>query len=57
MRVGELVEQAGLAHPRLADGRHQLAVSGAGEVERFMELLGLAASANEPRRTALGSRL
>ena len=49
VRVGELVEQARLAHPWVADGRHQLTVSGAGLLEGFAELLYLGVPADKAR--------
>ena len=45
--VGELVEQARLAHPGLADGRHELTVPGASLLEALAELLDLGVPADE----------
>ena len=57
MRVGELVDEARLAHPRLADDRRHLTVTVAGELLGAAELLQLGVAADEPRQPAPGGRL
>src|SRR5205807_7804422 len=57
MRVGEVVDEARLAHPGLADDRHQLTVTGAGQLLRAAEMLQLGVAADEPRQAAPGGRL
>ena len=49
VRMGELMVQARLAHPWVADGRHQLTVPGARLLEGFAELLYLGVSADKAR--------
>ncbi len=44
MRVGELVEEPGLAHAWFPDDRHHLAVAGAGPLQRVAEGLELVLS-------------
>ena len=55
--VGELVEQPRLAHPGLADDRHQLTAPGAGLLEGPAELLDLGVAADEARQAAGRGRL
>ena len=55
--MGELVDEARLAHPRLADDRCHLAVTGASELLSAAELLELSVAADEPRQPAPGGRL
>ena len=57
MRVGELVDEARLAHPRLADDRRHLTVTVAGELLGAAELLQLGVAADEARQPAPGGRL
>jgi hypothetical protein len=60
MRVGELVDEARLAHPRLADDRRQLPVAGAGELLRAAKLVQLGVAATKrvsPRRAPAWSRV
>ena len=51
MRVSELVDQARLAHARLADDRHHLAVAVSRELLGAAQLLQLGVAADEPRQT------
>src|SRR5438132_1367398 len=48
MGVGEFVDEARLAHPGLADDRHQLTVTAAGELLRAVEVVLLGVAADEP---------
>jgi hypothetical protein len=57
VRVGELVDEARLAHPRLADDRHHLTVTVARELLRAAELLQLGVAADKPRQPTPGGRL
>ena len=57
MRVGQLVDEARLAHPRLADDRHHLAVPVSGDLLGAAELLQLGVAADEARQPATGGRL
>ena len=57
MRVGELVDEARLAHARLGDERHDLAVTATGELLGAAELLQLGVAADEPRQTPTGDGL
>ena len=57
MGARELVEQAGLAHPRLADHRRQLAVAVAGTLLGAAKLLDLGVTAHEARQPSAGGRL
>ena len=54
MCVGELVDQARLAHPRFSDDRHHLAVTVARELLGPAELLQLGVATDEPREPASG---
>ena len=55
--MGELVDEARLAHPRLADDRCHLAVTGASELLSAAELLQLSVAADEARQPAPGGDL
>src|SRR2546422_6642793 len=57
MRVGEFVDEPRLAHPRLADDRHQLTVTAAGQLLRSAEVLQFGVAADEPCQAAPGGRL
>src|SRR2546427_6662515 len=57
MRVGELVDEARLAHSRFADERRHLPVTGAGKLLGAAELLQLSVAADEARQAAPGGRL
>src|SRR6185436_21109666 len=57
MRVGELVDQARLAHPRLADDRHHLTVTVTRELLSAAELRQLGIAADEAREPAPDGRL
>jgi hypothetical protein len=57
MRVDELVDEAGLAHARLADHRRHLPMTVAGELLGAAELLQLGGAAGEARKPAPGGRL
>src|SRR2546426_9289224 len=57
MRVGELVDEARLAHSRLADDRRHLTVAGTGKLLRAAELLQLGVAPDEARQAAPGGRL
>src|SRR5207245_10976674 len=56
-RVGALVDEARLAHSRLADDRRHLTVAGTGKLLRAAELLQLGVAPDEARQAALGGRL
>ena len=49
MRVGELVDQARLAHPGLAHDRDHLSVPRAGSLQRLPQLLDLGVPSHEAR--------
>jgi hypothetical protein len=57
MRVGELVDEARLAHPRLADDRHHLTVTVTRELLGAAELRQLGIAADEAREPAPDGRL
>ncbi len=57
MGMGELPEQARLAHPRLARHRHHLAVAGRRPRHRLMERVHLGLAAHERREAARGAGL
>src|SRR4029450_12499178 len=57
MRVGELVDESRLAHPRLADDRRYLAVTVARELLSVAKLLQLGVAADEARQPAPGAGL
>ncbi len=57
MRVGELVDEARLAHPRLPDDGRHLTVTGAGELLHAAKLLQLGVAADEARQPTPGGRL
>ena len=60
VRVGELIEQAGLAHARLADDCHHLALPGPSPLPRLAELVQFGITPHEarqaPRRGGLQPR-
>ena len=55
--MGELVDEARLAHPRLADDRCHLTVTVVRELLGAAELLQLGVAADEPRQPPPGGRL
>ena len=57
VRVGELVDEARLAHPGLGNERHNLTMTVAGELLDAAELLKFGIAADEPRQPASGDRL
>ena len=57
LRVGELPEQARLAHSRLPDQRHELAPPLAGQLEGLGELLDLGVTAHEAAESTRRRRL
>src|SRR5215831_6998099 len=57
MRVGELVDQARLAHPRLADDCRDLAVTVRGQLLSMAELLQFGVATDEAGQPAAGSSL
>jgi len=57
MRVGQLVDEPRLAHPRLADDRRHLPVPVACELLSAAELFHLGIAADEPRQSAAGGHL
>ena len=57
MGVGELIEQARLAHPGLADDGHDLPVPVTGALQGAAELLQLGVAADEAGQPATGGSL
>ena len=57
MRVGELVDEARLAHPRLTDDRRHLATTGAGELLGAAKVLQLGVPPDKSGQAATGGRL
>jgi hypothetical protein len=57
MRVGELVDKARLAHPRLADDRRHLPPTAVRELLGAAELCHLGVAADEARQPPPGGRL
>ena len=57
MRVGQLVDEARLAHSRLADNRRNLTVPGVGELLGTAQLLQLGVAPDEARQPAPGACL
>jgi len=57
VRAGEFVDQARLAHPRLADDRRHLPVTVAGQLLGAAELLQLGVAPDESREPAPGGCL
>src|SRR4030095_16530986 len=52
LRLDELVHEARLAHARLADDRHDLAVAGPGQPSGALQLLQLHVATDETREAA-----
>ena len=57
VRVGELVDEARLAHTGLSNERHNLTMTVAGELLDAAELLKFGIATDEPRQPASGARL